>query len=50
MGKRVLLCIMDGWGMSSGCVKDATKTANTPNIDKYNANEKHTQIFAEGII
>ncbi|MBR6163521.1 2,3-bisphosphoglycerate-independent phosphoglycerate mutase [bacterium] len=48
MGKRVLLCIMDGWGMPSGCVKDATKEANTPNIDKFNREEKHTQIFAEG--
>ena len=48
MPKRVLLCIMDGWGMSSGCIKDATKTADTPNIDKFNREEKHTQIFAEG--
>ena len=32
--KRVLLCIMDGWGISKDSPKDATKTANTPNFDK----------------
>lgn len=48
MGKRVLLCIMDGWGIAKDSIKDATKTAKTPNIDKYYKEEKNIQIFADG--
>lgn len=48
MSDRVLLCIMDGWGMSSGCAKDATKEAYTPNFDKLKQEEKFTTIFADG--
>lgn len=46
--KRVILCIMDGWGINGGCPKDATATANTPNLDNLKKNEKYTQIFADG--
>ena len=46
--KRVLLCIMDGWGINTNCPKDATKTANTPNFDKLKETEKYTQINASG--
>ena len=28
--KRVLLCIMDGWGISSDSPKNAVKTAKSP--------------------
>ncbi len=48
MTKRVLLCIMDGWGISGDCPKDATKSANTPNIDKLYKEEPNIQIYAEG--
>lgn len=48
MSKRVLLCIMDGWGISSGCEMDATLTAHTPNIDKFKKEEKYTTIYADG--
>ena len=48
MGKRVLLCIMDGWGIAKNSIKDATKTAKTPNIDKYYKEEKNIQIYADG--
>lgn len=48
MTKRVLLCIMDGWGINKDCPKDATKTANTPNMDKFYKEEKNIQIFADG--
>ena len=48
MNNRVLLCIMDGWGISKDSPKDATKTANTPNFDKLKKEEKYTQIFADG--
>lgn len=48
MNKRVLLCIMDGWGISKDSIKDATKVANTPNIDRFYKEEKNIQIYADG--
>lgn len=49
MSDRVLLCIMDGWGINKcGCPKDATITGNTPNYDKLKKEEKYTEIFADG--
>ncbi len=48
MSKRVLLCIMDGWGISGSSVKDATKIANTPNIDGFYKQEKNIRIYADG--
>ena len=46
--KRVLLCIMDGWGISKDSPKDATKVAKTPNMDKFYKEEKNIQIYADG--
>lgn len=46
--KRVLLCIMDGWGLNNKCSKDAVTTANTPNFDKLKKEEKYTTINASG--
>lgn len=46
--KRVLLCIMDGWGINKDCPKDATKEAKTPNMDRFYKEEKNIQIFADG--
>ena len=46
--KRVILCIMDGWGINTSCPKDATKTAPTPNFDKLKKEEVYTQINASG--
>ena len=46
--KRVLLCIMDGWGIAKDSPEDATKTANTPNFDKLKKEEVYTQINASG--
>ena len=48
MTKRVLLCIMDGWGISKDSPKNATKEAKTPNIDKFYKEEPNMQIFADG--
>lgn len=45
---RVLLCIMDGWGINTDCPKDATLTANTPNIDKIKTTQSYTEIHADG--
>lgn len=46
--KRVLLCIMDGWGINQNCPKDATKNAKTPNFDKLKQTQKYTEIQASG--
>ena len=46
--KRVLLCIMDGWGISKDSPKNAIKTANTPNFDRLKNEEVYTQINASG--
>ena len=49
MDKRVLLCIMDGWGISSGSDKyDATKLAHPVNVPKLEKEEKFIQIHADG--
>ena len=48
MTNRVLLCIMDGFGESNGCSKDAVKTAATPNIDNLLKTVSNTEINASG--
>lgn len=49
MTKRVLLCIMDGWGISSENAEfDATKLANPINVNKLEKEEKFIQIKADG--
>ncbi len=49
MSKRVLLCIMDGWGISKGNPKyDATKLAHPVNVPKLLADYPSTQIHASG--
>ena len=49
MAKRVLLCIMDGWGISTGSEKyDATKLANPVNVPRLEKEEKFIKIKADG--
>ena len=48
MTQRVLLCIMDGWGINKDCPKDAISSARTPSFDKLLSEEPHTLIYAEG--
>lgn len=49
MTKRVLLCIMDGWGISTGSEKyDATKLAHPVNVPKLEQEEKFVHIKADG--
>lgn len=48
MANRVLLCIMDGFGISNNCPKDATKTAKTPNIDELYKSVPNITINASG--
>ena len=41
MTQRVLLCIMDGWGISTNHPEnDATKLANPVHVDKLEKEEK----------
>lgn len=49
MAKRVLLCIMDGWGISTGSEKyDATKLAHPVNVPRLEKEEKFIKIKADG--
>lgn len=49
MTKRVLLCIMDGWGISNSHPEyDATKLANPVNVNKLEQEEKFIKIHADG--
>ena len=49
MDKRVLLCIMDGWGISTGSEKyDATKLAHPVNVPRLEREEKFIKIKADG--
>ena len=49
MTQRVLLCIMDGWGISTGSDKtDATKLANPVNVNRLENEEKFMKIHADG--
>lgn len=48
--KRVLLCIMDGWGINQNPKidqYDATKLAPPVNVEKLKKEEKYTQIHAD---
>lgn len=47
--KRALLCILDGWGISSDDKYNAIKLANTPNFDEFMKDRPHTTIHADGL-
>ncbi len=46
---RVLLCILDGWGISKEEKYNAVKTANTPNYDSFLKDMSNTTIHADGL-
>ena len=49
MTQRVLLCIMDGWGISTGSKKyDATLLANPVNVERLEKENKFIKIYADG--
>ena len=49
MSKRVLLCIMDGWGISTGSEKyDATKLSHPVNVPELIKDYPSTKIHADG--
>ena len=47
--KRALLCILDGWGISSDTKYNAVYSANTPNYDNFSKNMPFTKIHADGL-
>ena len=46
---RVLLCILDGWGISKDTEYNAVYQANTPNYDTFIKNMSNTTIHADGL-
>lgn len=49
MSDRVLLCILDGWGISGDTKYNAVYSANTPNYDNFIKNMSNTTIHADGL-
>lgn len=49
MTQRVLLCILDGWGISKDTEYNAVYSANTPNYDKFLKTMSNTTIHADGL-
>ncbi len=49
MTQRVLLCILDGWGISKDTDFNAVYSANTPNYDNFMKNMSNTKIHADGL-
>lgn len=49
MTNRVLLCILDGWGISKDTKYNAVYQAKTRNFDNFMQNMSHTLIHADGL-
>lgn len=48
MNKKVMLMILDGWGIGKKDKADVIYNANTPNIDRLTANYPNAQLQASG--
>lgn len=48
LNKKVLMVIMDGWGLSEPAEFNAIANANTPNIDKLTREYPNTSLRADG--
>ncbi|MFW5702106.1 MAG: 2,3-bisphosphoglycerate-independent phosphoglycerate mutase [Bacteroidota bacterium] len=46
--KKVLLTILDGWGLGDGSKADVISQANTPNMDKYMKEYPNSRLKATG--
>ena len=46
--KPVVLCILDGWGLSADTTANAVALGQTPNFDRIYDNFPHTQLIASG--
>ena len=47
--KKVVLCILDGWGIGEDCTFNAIAAANTPNFDRLWAQYPHTTLNTSGL-
>lgn len=47
-GKKVILAILDGWGIGNHDKSDAIFNGDTPNIDRLTANYPHSQLLTSG--
>ena len=48
MTRKVLLMILDGWGIGDGSERDVISTAATPNIDRLKQSFYNTSLLASG--
>jgi len=48
MDKKVVLVILDGWGIGDGSRSDAISNANTPFVNQLYDNFPHTQLLTDG--
>ena len=48
MKNKVVLAIMDGWGISNTCKHNAIEEANPVNFDRLTAKYPYITIFADG--
>lgn len=49
MINKVLLLILDGYGLSPSSETNAITTAETPNLDKFKANNNVAQLITSGL-
>ncbi|MGE5481162.1 MAG: 2,3-bisphosphoglycerate-independent phosphoglycerate mutase [Chloroflexota bacterium] len=47
-GKKVILMILDGWGIGDGTKRDAISQASTPNMDALLAKYPHSRLLTSG--
>lgn len=47
--KRVVLCILDGWGVEEASTSNAIAAANTPNFDRFLAQYPHATLNTSGL-
>lgn len=49
MGKKVILVILDGWGIGQNTAANAVLAANTPYFDKLLSTQPHAQLRTDGL-
>ncbi|MCK4653099.1 MAG: 2,3-bisphosphoglycerate-independent phosphoglycerate mutase, partial [Candidatus Cloacimonetes bacterium] len=49
MNKRVLLLILDGYGINESDYGNAIAAANTPNLDKFRRENPESRLDASGL-
>ncbi len=47
--KKVVLCVLDGWGIGRVCASNAIAAAHTPNFDRFLSQYPHTTLNTSGL-